>query len=159
MNPKAFIVELATLVGSEVTGDRRKIRLGIERKIKAMASPVILVDESENLRPATYGSIKALYDNLQHYCGMVLCGANNFMDGLRKKAMQGKGCFPQIYSRFSAEPVFLTTLTKEDVKMICKHNGIADKETVTEMYQRSSDFRELDRNIKRRKRDQNLEVA
>lgn len=159
MNPKAFIVELATLVGSEVTGDRRKIRIGIERKIKAMANPVILIDESENLRPSTFGSIKALYDTLKDYCGIVLCGANNFIDGLRKKAMTGKGCFPQIYSRFSAEPAFLSTITKDDVKMICQFHELGDRETVNEMYQKCSDFRELDRSIKRRKRDLTLKVA
>lgn len=159
MNPKAFIVELANLVGSETTGDRRKIRIGIEKKIKNMSNPIIMIDEAENLKPATYGSIKALYDGLQDYCGIVLCGANNYMETLRKKAMNKKGCFPQIYSRFSSEPGLLSTMTKDDVKLFCEFNGIKEKETVNALYERCNDFRELDRSIKRKLRDSKLQAA
>jgi DNA transposition AAA+ family ATPase len=156
MNPKAFMVDLARLVGSDTTGDRRKIRMGIGEKIKRMTSPLIIIDEGENLKPATYGSIKALYDDIKDYCGIVLIGANNYLDNLRKKAGAGKGCFPQIYSRFSAEPGLLSDMTKEDLILACEANGITDKETINSLHKRCTDFRELDTTIKGILRDKKL---
>jgi DNA transposition AAA+ family ATPase len=159
MNPKAFVVELANLVGSETSGDRRKIRFGIEKKIKSMSQPVILIDEAENLKPATYGSIKAIYDSVYEYCGIVLCGANNYLEVLRKRAMTGKGCFPQIYSRFSADPGFLSNMSKDDVKTFCAHHNIYDKETINTLAHRCSDFRELDRTIRRKIKNDKIKAA
>ncbi len=156
MNPKAFIVEMAHLVGVSTRGDRRTIRLAIAEKIKKMSKPVIIIDEAENLKNATYGSIKALYDDLKDYCGMVLVGANNYLEMLRKKASDGKHCFPQLYSRFSADPAELHLMSLKDVRMVCKLNGIEDKDTINTLNSQCSDYRELDRMIKRIKRDNDL---
>lgn len=156
MNPKSFMVELARSVSSDMTGDRRKIRIALSEKLKRMTYPIIIVDEAENLKPSTYGSIKALYDSVEDYCSIILIGANNYFDMLDKKAKAGKGCFPQIFSRFSAEPVFLSEMFKDDVKMVAQLNGITDKDEVSKLFTKCADFRELDRSIKRILRDKNL---
>lgn len=159
MNPKSLMVELARQVNVDITGDRRKIRIAVCAKLKQMTSPHIIIDESENLKPAAYGSIKAIYDDVKDYCAITLIGANNYIDMLKKKADAGKGCFPQVFSRFSSEPAFLSQLTKDDTVYICSINGITDKDTINKLHIKSSDFRELDRNIKRLLRDQNLTNA
>ncbi len=159
MSPKDFMIELARQVGTDMTGTRRKVRLSATDKLKKMGAPIIMIDESENLKLSTYGSIKALYDDVKDYCSIVLIGANNYLDFLRKKADSGKGCFPQLYSRFSADPALLNVMDKKDVKYVCQLNGITDKETVNFLFDTCRDYRELDRSIKRIVRDSQLKAA
>lgn len=159
MNPKAFIQELAYQVGVDQLGDRRRIRMAVCDKIKTMTYPLIMIDEAENLKPAAYGAIKAIYDEVKDYCGIVLIGANNYLDTLRKRANAGKGCFPQIYSRFSADPGLLALPTKDDVKTICHVNNLFDKELINTIYDTCSDYREIDRKVKRILRDNQLKGA
>lgn len=156
MNPKAFMIELAKAVNVSFSGDRRKIRMDVAAKIKRMNNPLIIIDEAENLKNASYGAIKALYDDVKDYCGIVLIGANDYLQMLRKKALSGKGCFPQLYSRFNAEPAILNILSKQEVKMIAELNGITDRETITKLFDTCSDYRELDRNINRILRNKQL---
>ncbi len=159
MNPKSFVMELAKQIGVNAVGDRRTIRLAIAAKLKQMKYPIIIIDEAENLKNATYGSIKALYDEVKDYCAIVMIGANNYMYTLKKKAEAGRACFPQIYSRFNAEPAYLQQLTRKEVVYICKLSGITDKETISALQDKCSDFRELDRNIKRTLRDAQIVTA
>lgn len=156
MNPKSFMVELANLIGSPSVGDRRTIRLRVAEKIKKMNQPIIIVDEAENLKPSTYGSIKALYDDVEDYCGIVLIGANDYLKRLKKQADAGRSCFPQLYSRFSADPAMLHPMSYADVKDVCLINGINEKQTINMLFDQCADFRELDRMIKRINRDNEL---
>lgn len=156
MNPKAFMIALAEQIGVDSTGDRRKIRLAIAAKIKTMSNPLIIVDESENAKPAMYGSIKALFDGVEKYCGIVLIGANGYLSYLKKKADAGRGCFPQLYSRFSADPIELNLMSKADVRMICQMNQINNPKQINDLFDTCKDYRELDRKIKRIIKDSDL---
>lgn len=156
MNPKALSIEMANLIGVDSTGDRRKIRLRIGAKLQSQNNALIIIDECENMKPAAFGFIKALYDNHKDDVGIVLIGANGFLEKIKKYAMAGKGCFPQIYSRFSAEPGILQTISKADVKHVCALNGITDKDVINSLFDTCNDYRELDRNIKRHLRDGEL---
>lgn len=158
MNPKAFMIELANLVGVDSTGDRRKIRMRIADRLKSQANPVIIIDECENMKPATFGSIKALYDDVKDFAGIALIGANGFLDKIRKHALAGRGCFPQIYSRFSADPGQLNELSRNEVKYVCELNGIEDKSLVNRLFDTCGDYRELDRQVKRILRDRVLQA-
>ncbi len=156
MSPKAFLEELAGQMGITVSGSKRVIRKAIEAKIMSQKNTIIIVDEAENLKAGSYGAIKALYDSVMEYAGLVLIGANNYGDWLRKQAGKNKTPFTQLYSRFSANTVNLATMTKADVVMICKLNGIVDRETILQFYNTCTDYRELDRAVKRWLRDREL---
>jgi DNA transposition AAA+ family ATPase len=156
MSPKDFMMEIAEQLGVNSMGSRRKIRLAIADKLKKQNTPLIIIDEAENLKPGAYESIKALYDDVKDFAGMVLLGANNYLDFLRKRAASNRGCFPQLFSRFSAEPGLLSTMSLKDVRYVCQLNGISDKETINRLFDTCSDYRELDRNVQRIIRDRQL---
>lgn len=153
MSPKAFLEELAQQMGLVVSGSKRVIRKAIEAKIMLSKNTLIIVDEAENLKSGSYGAIKALYDAVSEYAGLVLIGANNYSDYLRKQASKNKTPFTQLWSRFSSNTVMLGVISKADVAQVCKINGIEDKEAVAMILKTSSDYRELDRNVKRWLRD------
>jgi hypothetical protein len=149
MSPKDFLSELALQMGLTVSGSKRVIRKAIEARIMASKNTLIIIDEAENLKNGSYGAIKALYDSISDFAGLVLIGANNYSEFLRKQASKNKTPFTQLWSRFSSNTVMLATMTKDDVVMVCKLNGIVDKAAVSELFNNSSDYRELDRNVKR----------
>jgi len=159
MSPKAFLESLASKMDLHIGGSKRVIRMAIEAKIKSQNKPLIIVDEAENLKTGSYGAIKALYDAVKDYAGIVLVGANEYADMLRKKAGRNMTPFTQLYSRFSAETVLLNTMSKADVVMIAKLNDISDKETINTILSTCHDYRELDRKIKRVLRDRTLQEA
>ncbi len=156
MNPKAFMVEMARAMRIDASGDRLSIRKKIAAALRGMQHPLIAIDEAENLRMSTYGSIKALYDEVFEYCSIVLIGANDYLDTLKKWSEKGRGCIPQVYSRFSCDPVSLLAMSKEDAERICRQSGIVDMRTIGRIFAKSIDYRQLDRNIKRELRDRNL---
>ncbi|HTF82895.1 MAG TPA: AAA family ATPase [Cytophagales bacterium] len=156
MGPKDFMIEVANVVGVPAVGSRLAIRKKVAEKLKTMRNPQVIVDEGENLRPSSYGSIKALYDEVFEDCSIVLIGANNYLETIKNRADRGRGCMPQIYSRFSADPVALDSLNVEEARKVCAKFGITDKAVVSSIIAKSQDYRELDRNIKRYLRDQDL---
>lgn len=156
MTPTCFIRELARLIGANPDGNRRQVRLYIEAKIKELTTPLIIIDETENAKAATLSAVKALYDSIYRYCGIVMIGANKFYETLEKKANKGTACYPQIFSRFSSSPALLDTKTFDDAMEICPMYGIESKEVIKDLDKRSKDFRELDRNIQRYLRDLEL---
>lgn len=156
LNPKAFMVEMAHALRIDATGDRLAIRKKIAAALKKMQNPLIIIDEAENLRLSTYGSIKALYDEVFEFCSIVLIGANDYIETLKKWSEKGRGCIPQIYSRFSCDSVTLSPMSKDDAEKICRQNGIVDTASIGMIFAKSIDYRQLDRNIQRELRDRNL---
>lgn len=167
MNPKRFMVKLAEALGLDSSGDRFKIRERIASAVIKMENPIIIIDEAENLRMPSYGSIKALFDQVEKDCAIVLVGAKigdlEYCEALKLWAEKGRGCIAQVYSRFSAEPIILQVLSLEDTALICGLNGIKNIEENTtlirSLFARSADYRELDRNIKRLTKDRELMAA
>lgn len=162
MTAKQFMVEMAKVVGVNHYGSRYELRVRIAEKLLNEASPLLIIDEAENAKDAAFGSIKDLYDykNLYQSVGIVVIGANEFMEWLRKKAMaRSPKCFPQFLSRFSAEPGRLNAMGKKDIKEVSKLYSITYSESLDWLWANSRDFRELDRNIKRLLNDRKLNEA
>lgn len=156
MTHKQFMLELARLIGVNTDGSIYNIRQRIQDKIKTMKSPLIIIDEAENLKISAFRTIKALYDHVKDYCGIVLIGAN-FLEGLEKKAAARKHNLPQFFSRFSGNnPVQMREKSLKDTKEICEIYAITDRETVNRLHDSCSDFRELNKAIQRILRDREL---
>lgn len=156
LSAKEMIQELARIVGSNAEGTKYQIRKGIQEKLGREEYPLLILDEAENLRDAVFGEIKAIHDALEYRCGIVLVGANEFFKGISKKAMKGKGCFPQIYSRFKTNVVMLGSLTITDCNTICVAHGLTDKAEIKRIYHESNDHRDLFRTLRRRDKDAKL---
>lgn len=102
-------------------------------------SPLLIIDEAENLRDSAYGIIKALYDSLEGKIGIVLIGANDYCQYLNRKALAVRknrtrvDCFPQIWRRFKTNAIVLNGMTDQDAVNIMKLAGIQDREIVMQV--------------------------
>jgi DNA transposition AAA+ family ATPase len=156
LSGKEMIQELARIVGSVAEGTRYQIRKGIQEKLGREEFPLVIFDEAENLRDAVFGEIKAIHDALEYRCGIVLVGANDFYKGISRKAEKGKGCFPQIFSRFKTGVVSLGSLSPQDCTAICTASGIVSKSEIKEIYNACNDHRDLFRMLRRKEKDAKL---
>lgn len=150
MTAKGFIRALARAVSVNDEGTTMDIRLAIVRKLQHEKNALIIIDEAENLKDRSWGSIKAMMDSLKGFCGIVLIGANDFEKTLETKAKRNKTPFPQVLRRIREGGfIRLTTMEKSEVEDICMAVGIYQKEIIEILYQHSSNVGELEGNVKK----------
>jgi DNA transposition AAA+ family ATPase len=144
LTSKSFMVELALAVGVKPVGAIYEIRRAVQKKLMNVVNPLLIIDESENLKDRAWGASKALMDNMKGYCGMVFIGANDFRTVMEKKADKGLKCFPQVYSRLKEggfTPLF--GLSAEDVRDIAGSFGITSQRVVNKLHAMCRNMREL----------------
>jgi DNA transposition AAA+ family ATPase len=70
------------------------------RDLKAQGyTPQLIFDEAEYMKQPALCAMKELYDNLQHYCSIVLVGTDQLRDNLDKLRKRNKAGIPQFYRR------------------------------------------------------------
>ena len=99
----AFIRALSRAVGLGEKGSYNDMREKIMRYLRALESPIVILDEAGDLEGSAFLEIKALWNATDGFCGWYMMGA----DGLRSKINQGiqgeKVGFTEIFSRFSGK--------------------------------------------------------
>lgn len=87
--------------------------------------PTLIIDESEYLRLSALCAIKELYDELIHFCSIVLIGTEQLVDNLERMKKRNRPGMPQFYRRvkFGIKNLPLINKKYEDfIKDIeCKH--------------------------------------
>lgn len=112
-------------------------------------TPMILIDESENLKPKSYGAIKALCDRLLGKVSIVLIGANDYEKTLKRRAIRRMACFPQIYSRFKGNIRYLHQLNSAEVVEVCNQLGIKDRAVHNYLITVTDNWRDLSQHIEK----------
>lgn len=77
-----------------------KISVELWRMSREGLSPVLILDEAENLKTETFQSLKSIYDYLEDGCGIVLIGTDQLIGELEKLKKNNRKGIPQFYSRF-----------------------------------------------------------
>lgn len=160
MNAKEFMQAIARAVGACEVGTRHRICVAIAERLVNMNHPLLIIDESEALFKRTseggFGAIKDICDEVTGRVGIVLVGANGFLEQLRLRAANLRSCFPQVLSRFATEPVQLAVVSREDVALIAPAYGVTAKKELDRLYDGSANFRELFDTLRRQQADANL---
>jgi hypothetical protein len=145
MSVKDFVVSVAEAVGCETEGTKIDIRKRITKTLIRKDSPLLVIDEAENLKVGAYDGIKAMMDALKGICGIVLVGANDYEEKLKKLAERKKNSFPQIYSRLKQGHFErLMPFDDDDVTIICQQMGISNPEVVSYLAAICDNMRELE---------------
>ncbi len=163
MNAKEFMQAIARAVGACEVGTRHRICVAIAERLVNMNHPLLIIDESEALFKRTseggFGAIKDICDEVTGRVGIVLVGANGFLEQLQLRAANLRSCFPQVLSRFATEPVSLAVVSREDVALIAPAYGVTAKKELDRLYDGSANFRELFDTLRRQQADASLMQA
>jgi DNA transposition AAA+ family ATPase len=112
---------LLKVMGKEVPYNRtdmtvhRKMQM-IKDELKHLHSEgaklMIVLDEAENLKPATLKMVKELYDYVIKYCSLVLIGTSYILESMLNLKQKNRMSVPQLYRRFKAGIRYITPLNK-----------------------------------------------
>ncbi|MBA9078971.1 AAA family ATPase [Rufibacter quisquiliarum] len=156
MTARDFIAAVARTVGVPDHTNRYRMCVAIASKLSRETNPILIIDESEVLNDASLGAVKDIFDEMEFKVGFVLIGANEFVKKLKKKAESGRTPFPQLYSRFRHNPVYLNPPTYQECEMIGNSFGVTDKREIRRLYDNSSDFRDIFNALRARRNDHDL---
>lgn len=95
-----------------LTGKMLAIAEEFKRIKKQGNNPLLIIDEAENMRPASLRLLKELYDAIVRYCSIVLIGTHDILElmiNMNKRRHLGA---PQLYRRFKAGTRLITPLKK-----------------------------------------------
>jgi DNA transposition AAA+ family ATPase len=163
MNAKEFMQAVAHAVGASEAGTRYRICMSITERLLTMSNPLLILDESEALfkrnSEGGFGAIKDICVEVDGRVGIVLVGANKFMEKLQKQAINMRGSFPQLHNRFKSNLTQLAPLTREDVATIAPAFGVTDRKEINRLFDTSDNFRDLFATLRAVQADQALLTA
>lgn len=94
---------------------KRKLEL-ITSYLKELQSnnntPMIILDEAENLKPSVLKMIKELYDAVHEYSSIVLIGTEQILDSILNRKHKNRQSVPQLWRRFKAGTRYISILNK-----------------------------------------------
>lgn len=96
--------------------------------------PQIILDEADKLRDQVFYFFITLYNRLQDHCSIVLMATQYLQKRVRRGLSLNKKGYREIYSRLGKRFVELDGLNFTDVVLICKANGVEDKNVIQQIY-------------------------
>ncbi|MDY3512989.1 ATP-binding protein [Riemerella anatipestifer] len=96
---------------------------------QAFNEPVLLVDESDKLRPAALRLFIPLFNKTEDRLGVVISGTENLQKEIRQGVRLAKKGYDEIESRIGRSYIELKGATEKEVYQICEANGISDELT------------------------------
>lgn len=148
-NKKMFLSNLLKRMGKGETG----LNVGemmdvIVQHLRSQHQPLIILDEVDKLSDPVLKFFITLYNELNTLCGFVMLST----DAMQKRMKKGLGRnvigYQELRSRFGSRFIELNGTTHDEVKAICKANGITDEvelQRIANEY--GGDLRRVDRHF------------
>lgn len=136
-----FLMELCRLLGVDtgkgyISVDKlgmKAIEFFTKRKEK---NPLLIVDEADKLKPSALRWFITLYNELEDEMGVILAGTENLEKTIKRGVKFNILGFDEIDSRFGRKFVNdIVGARLVDVEMICRANGITDKNVIKNIFQ------------------------
>ena len=145
---RSFLTALCGQLGISVDATSRHESLidEIVRFFKQRAkdvSPLLILDETDKLKPAALRFLIILYNRLEDEVGVVMCGTDNLEREIKRGVKRSDKGYDEIDSRFGRTFIKLRGTTKQDVALICQANGINDETTIDKIFCDCKPFRKL----------------
>ncbi len=114
----------------------------IRKRIHGQRGYLIIIDESEVVKPGIYAVIKDISDFVQNKAGMVICGYG-LIGKLERLAGKQKAGFPQLRRRFFGNIENLAAVSEQEVVEICVREGITNKGAINVVVSECKDLDKL----------------
>lgn len=148
-NRRTFMAKLLQCMGIAGCGSTVSDMMdSIISNLKAMDSPLVVLDEADKLTDQVLYFFISLYNQLEGHCGIVMSSTPYLEKRLERGIRLQKKGYEEIYSRLGRKFVKLRVINGEDITAVCVANGITDKATIREITNESeSDLRRVKRSI------------
>ena len=128
---KRFVEKLAELCGirtgkATVADLLEQITNFFHRKT-AEARPILIIDEANKLKPSSLRLIIPLYNELQDEIALVIIGAHDLRDHIKRGVRRDVRGYDEMESRLGRSYMPLYGILKSDVVAVCAANGVSDQ--------------------------------
>lgn len=148
---QAFLFEILRTLGLEqktLQNNNVAMLAEIVAALKKMDCPVLIFDEADKLRQPLLYSLITLYNQLEDYCGIILCATSHLETKIVSGVRLGKLGFNELYSRVGRKFIQIPSCRRDDINAICKANGIDNQDEQAEVFNGcDSDLRRVKRMI------------
>jgi len=142
---RALLVDLAAELGIEYS--RYRLSGDILKGIMDRAPEQIIVDEADQLRTRALEVLRTIYDKTG--CSIVMVGLPRLLLYLVRGA-ELKENLAQLYSRVGLKLDSVPLLNLEELKAVCKDQGITNQSAQQEIFRQSGgNFRKVQKLVKR----------
>jgi len=136
---KGFLVALCRSLGVTVgrydsADDMVDAVVGFFKQRSKDVNPLLILDEADKLRPAAKRLIIPFYNMLEGEIGLVCVGTENLEKEIKTGVRKHDKGYDEIDSRLGRNFVHLIGYTKDDVKEICRENGVTDPDIINQIW-------------------------
>ncbi|KAB8151780.1 AAA family ATPase [Kordia sp. TARA_039_SRF] len=131
---KEFLKKMLRCAGLSPVGNSNRMMEKFIRHVRQMKKPLIIIDQADKLKDHALDLYIDMYNALSGKAGFVLSGADGFKKRIERGLKYGKVGFAELYSRLGQKFIQFGALTLEDVKLMCKANGMDDELTIAETF-------------------------
>ena len=158
MKEKVFLQEILTKMGKDASGNVGQLMNAIVTALLRQDEPLLILDEADKLSNDVLYFFITFYNRLRDNCGIVLM-ATSYLQTLIERGLHKKG-FAEIHSRLGRKFIALKPTSLNDVKEICKANGITIEPLHTKIYNEcDGDLRRVAKSVHREKTTAKTEAA
>jgi len=144
MTRKDFIQEIQKAIGVEFSGNLRSQRKQICDWLIAQNKFVLLFDEADKLRDPIFRVIKMIFDLTENKAGILIAGTPVLLENINRKAKRNVIGFREFKRRIMSYKSVKGFKTQyEDVKKICRANGLNVEKYIKKAFDESTNFGEL----------------
>lgn len=118
----------------------------ISVRIRALDSPLFVIDECGKMDARMLGFVHELHDELYDRCGIVLAGPEYWRTNLEKWVAHSLDGIPEFYRRIARWEV-LEKPTRREIAKICELRGITDPDTLRVLHAQAQNFAVLQNQI------------
>ena len=116
----------------EAMGDAVIARFRVLAKSKA--SPMLILDEADKLRPSALRFLIPFYNELEGVVSIVLCGTENLEKEIKNNARKAVKGYDEIDSRLGRSYIPLPGANKAEVEAIARANGITNAAAIDRIW-------------------------
>lgn len=136
---KAFLVALCRTLGVpagryDSADDMLEAVVRFFKQRSKDVNPLLILDEADKLRPAAKRLIIPFYNMLEGEMGLVCVGTENLEKEIKAGVRKQEKGYDEIDSRLGRNFVHLIGYTKDDVKAICRENGVTDPDIQNQIW-------------------------
>ncbi len=134
MSKKSFIKALLTNCGQDTFGTTEELIQQFIDYVAGLEEPLIILDQFDKLKDGPFDLFMDFYNELYGHCAFVISGVQALQKRILNGVQRKKIGYEEIWSRMNRKFIPLYPVSLDDVKVICEHNGITDKEVISEIY-------------------------
>lgn len=91
---------------------RQKLQMVADALLKVKGKPIIIIDESENLKPNSLRMMKELFDHTFIRCSIVMIATEDIIETIHNRRRRNRTGVPQLWSRLKAGVRYITDIDK-----------------------------------------------